>query len=430
MTTLLGRGAGPRGVAPAAPPLAPPAAPTPRLRTQRIAITLAMSGLPLLRPGGPGNSGLVDVGLLLGLLAVAAWAIRAHHGLRFPYGPAVAMSVLAGAIAAIAASAGLRAGLSLGQDFYVLFWAWAIAAAGREPALLRTAVRAWAVSATLWALVLLLAVLGHVNALAGITARDGTRASLTLGDPNLAANYFVVSLLVLRAARYPLATWLRWVCCALLVTAVVLTESNGGAITLIVATTVGAVLGLYRRRGAAPAVVLACVLLITGGTLASTVSVSDLALRAQASTPLLRDSIGRQAESDGSRSTLLAESIDLWRTDGLFGVGPSRTKETLDARQAAYVKEAHDDYAATLIERGVLGAFALVMLLAALAVRCRRLVVVPTPPEFHGVLPRVELLAAAVIGVLISAGFYEVLHFRHVWALFGLVAAAAAWRRP
>jgi hypothetical protein len=44
-------------------------------------------------------------------------------------------------------------------------------------------------------------------------------------------------------------------------------------------------------------------------------------------------------------------------------------------------------------------------------------------PEYRDVVPRPELLAAAAVAVAISAMFYEVLHFRHVWALFGLIAA-------
>ena len=44
-------------------------------------------------------------------------------------------------------------------------------------------------------------------------------------------------------------------------------------------------------------------------------------------------------------------------------------------------------------------------------------------------LPRPELLGAAAGAVLLSALFYEVLHFRHVWALFGLIAAVELWGR-
>ena len=42
--------------------------------------------------------------------------------------------------------------------------------------------------------------------------RNGVRAAFTLGDPNLAANYFICSLLVLRAARYPACPQMALLC--------------------------------------------------------------------------------------------------------------------------------------------------------------------------------------------------------------------------
>ena len=42
---------------------------------------------------------------------------------------------------------------------------------------------------------------------------------------------------------------------------------------------------------------------------------------------------------------------------------------------------------------------------------------------------KAEEKGAAVIGMFISAMFYQVLHFRHLWALLGLVAAPAVLRR-
>jgi len=113
-------------------------------------------------------------------------------------------------------------------------------------------------------------------------------------------------------------------------------------------------------------------------------------------------------------------------------VGPGGTKAALQAEQAPYVKEAHDDYLAAVVERGLLGGVALVWLVALVVVRARRIGRRDAlRPEFAAVLPRPELLGAAAGAVLLSALFYEVLHFRHVWALFGLIAAAELWgRRP
>ncbi len=83
---------------------------------------------------------------------------------------------------------------------------------------------------------------------------------------------------------------------------------------------------------------------------------SGIVAQAQASSPLLNDSIGRQAESSGSRSTILSETEQLYFTgDTPFGIGPGGTKTAFQAHQYRYVKMAHDDYTAALLERGVLG---------------------------------------------------------------------------
>ena len=90
---------------------------------------------------------------------------------------------------------------------------------------------------------------------------------------------------------------------------------------------------------------------------------------------------------------------------------------------------AHDDYAASLVERGVLGALALVCLFVIVLARCRRIAARGLRPSYASIFPRPELLGAAVIGMFISAMFYQVLHFRHLWALLGLVAAVDLWGR-
>jgi O-antigen ligase len=157
--------------------------------------------------------------------------------------------------------------------------------------------------------------------------------------------------------------------------------------------------------------------------------VNAIALKAQASAPVLRDSIGRQAESGSSRSSLAAEGVGLWQTDGFIGVGPGQTKETLQARQAPYVKEAHDDYMAAFIERGVLGGAAILLLVGSILVRAQRVTGQPLRRVYLDVIPRPELLAAGVAAVLVSATLYEILHFRHVWALFGILAGLDLWGR-
>jgi hypothetical protein len=349
--------------------------------------------------------------------------------MHLPYALPVVLTVFAGSLAAatttVTAGGGGHTLLALAQDVFVFAWSAAVATIGQDRPALDALCRAWAYSATAWAALLLFAELAGLNWLSGINARDGIRASFTLGDPNLAADYFICGLFVMRAARRPRNPVLRFLACLLVVVAIVLTLSNGGFLALLVATALGVLFSVARKRGIVVAVAAGGILALGGVTALATIPVHSTLTRLEEASPLVRDSLGRQAESSGSRAMLAAEGYALLvHGNALLGVGPGNTEETLQARQAPYVKEAHDDYLAAAIERGPLGVAALILLGVAVAVRCRR---ISAPgglaPEYREVVPRPELLAAAAVAVAISAMFYEVLHFRHVWALFGLIAA-------
>ena len=398
-------------------------------------MAIGMWALPMLRPAGPGNTGPVDLILVVAVGTALLWVASHHHIVRFPYALPVGLSILAGTLASTVAYAGGYGGVGGGllattQDAFILAWGLAVANVGREPAGLRSMSRAWAISASFWAAVMIIGVLGHISALSGVTARNGVRAAFTLGDPNLAADYFVCSLLVLRAVRYPRKTWLRWGCCLLILTAIFFTGSNGGVLALLIGTACGVVFKLARRQGGAAAVLVATGVLLMGTAVVPLINVQSIVMKAQGSIPILRDSIGRQAESSGSRSQILSETKKLWFTaDTPLGIGPNGTKSVFQQHGFSYVKSAHDDYSAAVLERGLLGGVALAFLAVMVAVRCRRIATRPLRPAFAEIVPRPELLGASAIAVFFSAMFYEILHFRHVWALFGLVAAVDLWGR-
>jgi hypothetical protein len=428
-----------RPVAPSAarPGLAPPE----RRRVSRrhdlakIAISLGISAMPLLVPAGPGNTAPADVFLLVAVVVSALWLAGRQQPMRFPYVFPMGLSILAGALASTVAYA--HAYVSVGgglitllQDMFVLIWAIMIANLGRDPRMLKTITRAWAISVVCAACLMTIGVMSHISLLSGETPRNGVRAAFTLGDPNLAANYFIVGLLMLRAARFPRRRSARGLCCALVVTAIALTGSNGGAIVLVVSTLLGGLFRLAQRRGAVPATIAASAVILAMLAVASQIHVQPIVQKAQQSSQLLRDSIGRQAESSGSRSTILAESERLYLTgDTPLGIGPGGTKGAFRSHNFSYVKMAHDDYTAALVERGWLGAFALICLLVIVAARCRRISAGRLRSEYAAIIPRPELLAAAVLAMAISAWLYQVLHFRHLWALLGVVAAMELWGR-
>ena len=108
--------------------------------------------------------------------------------MRFPYIFPVGLSVLAGALASTVAYAraynSVGGGLvSLVQDGFVLAWGIAIANLGRDAELLRTITRAWVISATVWAALMIIGVLGHLSVLSGETARDSAAGRLHSGRP-------------------------------------------------------------------------------------------------------------------------------------------------------------------------------------------------------------------------------------------------------
>jgi O-antigen ligase len=313
--------------------------------------------------------------------------------------------------------------LTVVQDVFCLLWGAAVAnAVRRRRWLLEMLLRAWVWSGVAWAGVLCFGRIAGINWMAGVTARDGGRASLTFDDPNLAANYFLVVIALLLATSVVRHALTRVLATAVLLLAIVFTGSNGAAIGLATMVGVGVLLGLRRRRGILPA---AAATLLTAAGLALVVPHVDLAQigqKAADSVQVLRDSLGRTDESSGSRQELASETLSLYLGGDLIGVGPGRTKATLKGDAAPYVKEAHNDYLATLVERGALGGVGLVLLIAVIALRLGRIATWPQTAWVRVLVPRPEYLLALGCALATAAMFYEVLHFRHLWALFGLVA--------
>jgi len=404
-----------------------------RWRLTQAAIAVSVAAMPLLRPSGPGNTGLVDLALLTAIVAAIMWASARALRVRLPYALPVGLMVIAGAstVLTIGESASWRTILALLQDIFVFGWAAAVATVGRDRGLLDGFCRAWAYSGTAWATALIVGEILGLNWLTGINDADGLRASLTFGDPNLAANYFLCTLLVIRATRRPRKAGWRWLACGLTATGVILTLSNGGILAMLAATALGWLFSIASRRGLVAAITAGTILALGVGAVFYTVDVHAAVTRAEEASPFVRDSIGREGESGGSRSTLVAEGVQLWIAgDTVLGLGPGNTEAALRAQQAPYVKEAHDDYLAAILERGVLGGLAIVLLVAAVAIRARRIAARGgVSPGYLEVVPRPELLAAAAVAIAMSALFYEVLHFRHVWALFGLIAALELTKR-
>jgi O-antigen ligase len=397
--------------------------------TAGAVLVVSIASLPMLMPfglpPGPGNTGLPDLMLIVVTITALLWAGTHRVPLRWPFIVPTCLTIIAGGIAAIANDAGQ---LTLVKDLFVLLWGVSVANLARDPGLLRLAMRAWVWIGTLYALIMIFGFVIGNDTLSGKQV-DGERAMFTFGDANYASNWFICCFFIARAARVPEAAWQRWTMCGILLAAELLTGSNGGLLSLCIAIVAGYIFRLYREGKAHHAIAVLSLAAFTGGgavAVVTTVDIQPLLDRASAASPLLRDSIGRTTgESTESRSTVFATTIRMMEEQPHpWGIGPAHTEAKMLENQETYVREAHNDYIAALLERGFLGGIALIVLVFVVLQKCfriaRRNALVP---EYSRLVPRPELFGALVLVFLVSGLFYETLHYRHGWAFFGLIAA-------
>ncbi|GGT58682.1 O-antigen ligase family protein [Actinomadura citrea] len=417
---------------------APPAAPPPLRRRPRPAAVVLVAGiasLPMLMPAGlapgPGNTGLPDLALV-GLIATTlVWAGTRGLPVRWPFLVPTLMTIIAGGIAAIVNEAGA---LTLIKDMFVLLWAVGIANLGRDPALLRVALRAFVRIGTCYAAVMIVGFVLGIEALSGKQI-DGERAMFTFGDANYASNWFICVFFVARATRHPEARGKRWAVCGILLAAELLTGSNGGLLALSVGVLLGHLFRLFREGRAHHAIAVGLFAVFVGGTGVAVVTQVDIQPfldQASQASPILRDSIGRTTgESTNSRGTVLSTTLQMTGDQTHpWGIGPGQTERQMLVRQETYVREAHNDYVAAVLERGFLGGVALVVLVFVLLLKCVRIARRNAlTGEYARLVPHPELFGALVAVFLVSGLFYETLHYRHGWAIFGLIAALELFGR-
>jgi O-antigen ligase len=388
------------------------------------AIAFAIALMPLLRPKGPGHTAPADVAIAAAVVMALLWASKQQLRVHLPYLVPVGVLVLAGLTSALFSSAPFRGVLAVTQELFLLAWCAAVANVSRAPRALAAILRAWSWAALAWATVLVAAVATGQRGLAGVENVNGGRAQLMFDHPNLAANYFVVSLFVVVLARCPRHPVARAVAVAVIGLATILAGSNAALLGLPLAAFTAAVVALWRRFD--PAVAIATLLI--GGVLAaaaiSQVNWQGIVTGLRGSdNVLIRSSVARSSRSANARQELFASQVGLFRTGSVVGRGPASTRHELGSESEARVKEAHNDYLATLVERGPLGVIGLVLLFGGIAVRVAGASPRGFTDGFARVCPGTAPLVAVFVLLAASAITHEVLHYRHLWALLGILAA-------
>lgn len=391
------------------------------VRTPLAALVVGVALLPFLNPKGPGNSAPVDPVMIVGIALVLVWAAVSRTRLHVPYVVPAACLVLAGATAALVSHAPVAGATAVFQELFLLAWCAAITNLCRTPDVLATVLRAWCLAATAWAAFLVGAVFAGHPTWAGMPGPEGGRAALLFDHPNMSGNYFMVSILVVSAARYPRRRWARVGVYAVLGLAMIFAGSNTALLSLPVALLFVAFVKIRRRTEILTASIVVLCIAIAGAAAWTVVKEPVTAAVQSSDNMLVKASVARSSRSASARQGLFADQFELYRSQSLIGLGPAGTRSALDREPVKTAKESHNDYLATLVERGPLGVVALIMLVAAVAVRAAG--VNRLSPAFQEVVPNPAAIAGAMITFIITALTHEVLHYRHLWTLFAFLAA-------
>ncbi len=387
--------------------------PVSRVRSpDRLAVGAAAAGialLPLQEQVLPGSVAPVDPALAVAFLAMLVWAGWARPRLHLPFAVPVGLLVATGTVAALFGAYPVTGALAVFQDLFLLAWCAVVANVAARPHGLGALLRVWAYSATGWAFLLAMAFSLHQWGM---------------------ALYFVLSLMAMLASKRPRRPVARLGAVLLLLYALFLTGSLSGLLGLAVCLVVAAFVFVRGRLGTVVAVVAVLFLSAAGGgafLLATSDQVTQRAANSQ--NQLIKDSIGRGHQSSSEREVLAGETLGLYFDGKLVGLGPRATVLTLQSNQAPYPKEAHNDFIAAVVERGVLGEVALFLLIGAIAVRSMALAGPPLPGVAGRELPAAGYLLGAVVSLVVFSLTHEILHDRSVWTLLGLVAALYLWSR-
>jgi O-antigen ligase len=398
-------------------------------RLPAVLVGIAIAAFPLLRPHGPGHITPCDVLMGIAIIGVILWAGSNRAAFHLPFVIPVTLYVLTGLVAAVLSIAPQAGFLAVGQDLFLFVWAATIANVIRVPNNLSTILGAWAWSATAWATILIGAAVTHQWWLAGVGNASGGRAQLQMDNPNMAGDYFLISLFVVLLGQYPKHPVARAYACFSLLAAILLTGSNAALGSLVLGVAVAAVFAIWRRSDLLVAITAtAMVAAVLAGLILYVVDSGTLQRVETSSNTLVARSLARGPKSAEGRTTLFTEEFDLYLTGSLLGRGPASTKLSLGPA-GTIVKEAHDDYLATLVERGPIGVIALVVLMAGIGMRASSISLRPLSSAFAHVVRMPPIAIGCAVALAVTATTHEILHYRHVFALLGIIAGLYLFAR-
>jgi O-antigen ligase len=390
---------------------------------------LNLALVPVVVPTGPAQSAIIDIVSIIALPVFAASVLVRRIPVVVPFLVPVFMIGLGSIIATINAISVGTSLLAMLQDVYLFVWFVALVNVLRDRRDLTAFRVTWLWVANAIALYGLGRVMveGHLSVFDMLKPR-GMRAVSTFYDPNMCADYLVLSFFVVLSLGEEVGWLLRWVSMGLLLMGIVATKSNGGLTALAVGLVAWMLARIWTMRvsiaGLLGFAMLSATVILGGFLLVDGFGVGQAQLTELTSGTVL----GRASHSSKGRFQIWKELLQSYSKKPL-GLGPGNSAlqplpmEERERPTSLLSKEAHNDYVGYLVERGPLALIGLVLL------RLQALFMVITWWRTR----RREgsrtggALTAALIGALAAGWIHsftlERLHFRHWWLLLAMICA-------
>jgi O-antigen ligase len=402
-----------------------------------IYLILAVALAPVIVPAGPAQLAILD---FFNVLAIAAFAIAfltRRIVLRAPFAAGVLVIAIGSLIAVFNAESVSSSVLAMIQDAYLYVWFIVLVSVLSLRGDLVGLRIAWVAVACGIALFGLGSLLLQGNTSIGrMLGPRGMRAIGTFTDPNVFADYLVMSLFMVLSLGGHMGRALRLSAAAILMVALIATKSNGGALSLLVGLVVWALVRARTLRFSVPALA-GMALFVVSAALAGWWMVSGLGVGSAGLERFTSKSFMARAGHSSEGRLKIWKQLETTYQRSPLGIGPGNSRwVTLSVEErvrpnSMFSKEAHSDYLGYAIERGPLAALALLFLAAQVFAKVgaawRRRVRAGVTDSATGAL--VAALAGALAASAVHSLTIERLHFRHFWLLLAIVCALAETTR-
>jgi O-antigen ligase len=390
-------------------------------------LVTAVALMPVVVPTGPAQMAFVDLINLAALAAFLPLVLIRRIPLVLPFAlPVLVISL--GSLLAITNTPSVHASvITILQDVYLYLWLILLVALLSRPRDLATVGVAWVATAVTIALVGLVVsgVHTHFSAAALLLGRR-ERALGTFYNPNMYADYLVLSLFMALGLMGRARARILIPAVGLLAVALLSTKSNGGVISLAAGLVVWAVARACAVGVSAPRAVGVVGLVLAAALLAGWAH-SEWKWGEGAMRGLGHGSFfGRMAHSSESRQRIWQQLRVAYARSPL-GIGPGGSSSLTvpigerEREGSLQSKESHNDYLGYAVERGPLGLAGLLLLTGQVFVRVlrgRARIAERAGRRWGSALWPAFL--GALVATMVHSTVIEKLHFRHFWMLMAM----------